>query len=101
MVLRVNGSSNGGNSNGGISNGDRGGRDNRGGGHRAVRLVVDHNTSHESIRRLIQGALNPLVVDPIPQSVLIHNIVITRELDGQLAISCEVAFEVANIAREV
>ena len=98
MVLGVNGC-NGGSSNGN-SNSNRGGQDNRGGSHRVVRLVANHNTSHDSIRRLIQEALDPLVVDPVPHSVLIHNIVITREPSGRLAISCEVAFEAAHIARE-
>ena len=91
MVLRVSGNNNG---------SDRGGRDNQDDNNRAVRVLVNHNADHDNIRRLIQGALDPLIVDPVPYRVLIDNIVVTREPDGQLAIHCEVAFEVVVVRED-
>ena len=57
------------------------------------RIIGGHNIEHQVIRSLIQGALDPLEVDPVPDEILIKNIVITRNSQGQLDISCQVNFE--------
>ena len=61
-----------------------------------IRLYRNHRESHHAIRRLLQDALTPLRVDPIPSEVLIRNIVITRDREGNLGISCEVLYAVAE-----
>ena len=57
------------------------------------RVTSDHMVSHNQIRELIQSAIAPLRVDPVPTSVLIHNIVITKDTQGQLTIRCDVSYE--------
>ena len=57
-----------------------------------TRITHNHNLRHEVVRELIQGALNPLVVDPIPTEVNIRNIRVTRDPEGRLEIACEVSF---------
>ena len=55
-----------------------------------VRIWSRHNIEPSVIRRLIQGALTPLPVDPIPEWVLIRNIIIARDETGNLSITCDV-----------
>ena len=57
---------------------------------RGVRLWAQHNIDPSVIRHLIQGALAPLPVDPIPEWVLIRNIYIARDEEGTLSIGCDV-----------
>ena len=57
-------------------------------------LSSDHNISPTTIRRIIQDSLNPLPVNPIPTTVVISNIVITRNQRGELGICCEVSYGV-------
>ena len=56
-------------------------------------LPRGHYISHERIRDLIKGALDPLPADPVPKSILIHNIIITHSETRGLDITCEVLFE--------
>ena len=63
------------------------------GNHRVTRIVRNHNINHSLIRDLIKGALDPLVVDPVPSKVLISNIEITRDLNGLVSIECDVTFQ--------
>ena len=58
-----------------------------------VRIPYNHNESEEIIRRLIQGALTPLPVNPVPDTIIIRNIEIYREPEGTLTINCQVRFE--------
>ena len=58
-----------------------------------VRVVANHNFNHESIRRLIQGSLGPIPVDPIPTKIIIKDIVITNSRERGLSINCQVLFE--------
>ena len=58
-----------------------------------VRIPYNHNESEEAIRRLIQGALTPLPVNPVPETIIIRNIEIIREPEGTLTINCQVRFE--------
>ena len=60
---------------------------------RVTRIVRNHNVNHELIRDLIKGSLDPLVVDPVPSKILIHNIVITRNSGGLVNIECDVCFQ--------
>ena len=69
--------------------GNSGDRDSEG-RDRGVRLWAQHNIEPSVIRHLIQGALAPLPVDPIPEWILIRNIFIARDNTGSLSISCEV-----------
>ena len=57
-----------------------------------TRVRSNHSVSHHAIRRLIQDALDPLLVDPVPTEVQIRNIRITQDPRGNLEISCEVSF---------
>ena len=57
-----------------------------------TRIRSNHSVSHQTIRRLIQDALEPLIVDPVPTEVRIRNIRITRDPENNLNISCEVLF---------
>ena len=61
--------------------------------NRRVRIPYNHNESEEAIRRLIQGALTPLPVNPVPNTIIIRNIEIFREPEGTLTIQCQVRFE--------
>ena len=54
-----------------------------------LRVRVNHNISHNLIRDLIKGAITPLCVDPIPDSVHIHGIVVTRDSRGEVGIDCK------------
>ena len=56
------------------------------------RIIADHNINHSTLRELIRGSLEPLPLDPIPSNIVIKNIVITRNQEGRLNISCEVLF---------
>ena len=56
----------------------------------AVRLTKDHNIQPQTIRELIKGALDPLVVDPIPSRIVINDIAITNDGEGRLSIECRV-----------
>ena len=56
------------------------------------RIIADHNINQDTIRDLIQGSLEPLPLDPIPSNIIIKNIVITRNREGRLNITCEVLF---------
>ena len=60
------------------------------------RITSDHRISHNLIRELIQSAIGPLRVDPVPTSVFIHNIVIKTDSQGRLSIECDVSFEVES-----
>ena len=53
--------------------------------------ILSPNFSLAEIRRLIQGSLEPLLVDPIPTRVVIDNIKIFLDSRGELGISCEVS----------
>ena len=59
-----------------------------------LRVRVNHNISHNLIRDLIKGAITPLCVYPIPDSVHLHDIVVTRDSRGEVAIDCKVTFEI-------
>ena len=61
--------------------------------NRRVRIPYNHSESEEAIRRLIQGALTPLPVNPVPNTIIIRNIEIFREPEGTLTIQCQVRFE--------
>ena len=61
--------------------------------NRGVRVVYNHNIDHQLIRDLLGNALDPLVVDPIPTRVVLHNIDIRRTVEGEVSISCEVLYE--------
>ena len=58
-----------------------------------VRIISNHGINPQSLRELIKGALDPLPVDPVPSRVVIGDIVITRDGEGNLTFSCEVFFE--------
>jgi hypothetical protein len=49
----------------------------------------NHNIDRRRIIRIIQGSLDPIEVDPVPQRIEIDNIVI-RRIAGVVAISCRV-----------
>ena len=75
--------------------GDQARRDQRTDTHPRVRS--NHSVNHRTIRRLIQDALDQLVVDPVPTEVHIRNIHITQDPRGNLEIKCEVYFESREI----
>jgi hypothetical protein len=49
----------------------------------------NHNIDRRRIIRVIQGSLDPIAVDPVPQRIEIDNIVI-RTIEGVVAISFRV-----------
>ena len=57
-----------------------------------VVLTRNHNIRPEVIRLMIQRALDRIEVDPIPQSIKLSNIVITRDGNDNLGIECEVSY---------
>ena len=61
----------------------------------SVRIVRNHNVSHALIKDLIKSAIDPLCVDPVPTSILLHNIEIKRLESGEVSITCDVTFETA------
>ena len=79
------------------NNQDPGRRDQSSGNSRnqgdGIRVERNHNIDHNTIRRLIQGSLGPLIVDPVPTSVRIYNIVITKDNRDRLDIHCDVSYE--------
>ena len=87
---------------GNLSNSNSGNSDNSNGnrGNQAnpvnelpVRVIANHNFDHNRIRELIQGALGPIPVDPVPTKIVIKDIVITNSRDRGLSINCQVLFE--------
>ena len=74
---------------------DRGGQDDRHSQNpnNPQRIESNHNIEHSELRRLIQGSLNPLIVDPVPTSIRIYNITITRDDRNRLDIYCDVSYE--------
>ena len=72
---------------------DRGGQNNQSDNLGEERVQANHSSSHDRIRQLIQGALDPLRVDPVPDHIYIRNILVTRNARGELSISCAVAYE--------
>ena len=63
------------------------------GADQSIVLGRGHNIRPEVIRNIIQRALDPLVVDPIPTNVYITDIVISQDSEGRLSISCEVSYD--------
>ena len=61
-------------------------------GDPTVRVVHNHSFDHNLIRELLKSSLDPLIVDPVPSSIFIHNIEI-KNINGELSITCDVAFE--------
>ena len=59
---------------------------------RVTRIIRNHSITHNRLKDLIKGSLDPLVVDPVPSKILISNIVITRTTEGVIDISCDVAY---------
>ena len=57
-----------------------------------VRLVRNHSFSPNRIRQLIKDSLTPLPTDPIPDTVVIKNIIITQISQSDLEIECEVYY---------
>ena len=58
-----------------------------------TRIFFNHIESPGAVRALIQGALDPLPVNPVPSRVVIHNIVVTKNREGRLSVTCEVDYE--------
>ena len=58
-----------------------------------TRITRNHNLRHQVVRELIQGTLDPLIVDPIPTEIAIRDIRVTRDPEGRLQISCQVFYE--------
>ena len=61
-------------------------------GDPTVRVVRNHSIDHSVIRELLKSSLDPLIVDPVPSGIFIHNIEI-KSINGELSITCDVAFE--------
>ena len=55
-----------------------------------VQLTDHHNIDPEILRDKIKGALDPLLVDPVPTRIIIDNIIITKDEKGSLTVTCEV-----------
>ena len=72
------------------SNSNRGGQ---GENNPNIRIFFNHSESPGAVRALIQGALEPLPVDPAPSRVVIHNIVVPKNREGRLSTTCKVSYE--------
>lgn len=72
------------------SNSNRG---DQGENNSGTQILFNHNESPEAIRALIQGALGPLPVNPVPTRVVINNIVVAKNREGRLIVTCEVSYE--------
>ena len=57
------------------------------------RVLHNHNICPQALKDLIKGALEPLPTDPVPTSIELKKIIITRDSLGGLALSCEVWYE--------
>ena len=57
-------------------------------------LTRNHNFPSARIIDLIKSSLDPLLGDPIPTTIIIHNIVITQTNPDNLSIECEVIYAV-------
>ena len=59
----------------------------------SVRITQNHGISHRIIRDLLKSALDPLVLDPTPTSVLLNNIEFRKDQRGEISITCDVTYE--------
>ena len=57
-------------------------------------LRENHYETPETIIRLLKGALDPIIVDPIPSNITLSDIVISRDSQGGLTITCNVSYEI-------
>ena len=57
-----------------------------------VRLARGHGFPYARIRSLIQDALTPMPMDPVPTAITLTDIQVTLTEDGNLEITCEVAY---------
>ena len=55
-------------------------------------ISSNHNIQPDIIRRLLQNSLSQLEVDPIPTRIEISDIVISRDSNEELTITCEVSY---------
>ena len=55
-----------------------------------ITITNNHGISPRALRELIKGSLDPLLVDPVPSRVVIEDIVVKKDEEGVLSISCEV-----------
>ena len=57
-------------------------------------LSRNHNERPATIIELLKGSLEAVPVDPIPTEITISNIVISRDSQGGLTITCNVTYVV-------
>ena len=67
-------------------------------GQRAVvsvpfQITRNHGFPFSRILELIKNSLNPIPCDPIPKSILIHDIIIKQTGQDILEIECQVLYE--------
>ena len=58
-----------------------------------VRLIRNHEANPQAIKDLIKGSLQPLHTDPIPTRIVLNDIVVTKDREGRLALTCNVLYE--------
>ena len=56
------------------------------------RLTVGHGFPSARIIDLIKSSLDPIRGDPVPTSILIHNIVLNQTSADNIEITCEVLY---------